>query len=113
MVIITPRGEIVKSVISVEGNHVTPRDVVQDTIMEEKSFEKTVPIDPQSKTAPIDTKKTAPIEPKSKIAPIDPQKKHICYTPPSLKLSSYVDKGTNVTERSFAEYRTRKRSSPR
>ena len=105
LVIITPRGEIVKSVISVDGTIITPRDVVQDTIEEETSFDKTAPIESHSKIAPTD--------PSSKTAPIYPQKKHICNTPPPLKLSSFVDKGTNVTERSFAKQHTSKRMSPR
>ena len=86
MVIITPRGEIVKSVISVDGNIIKPRDVVQDTIVEEKTSDKTALTDPHNKRP---------------------------HNTPPLKLLSYVDKGTHVTERSFTKQSTSKRMSPR
>ena len=69
MVIITPRGEIVKSVISY-GNADTPRHDVNEKIVEETDFTSAG------------------------------KKKHPARSG-SLRRSSFVDKGTHVTEGSF------------
>ena len=70
MVIITPRGEVVKSVISYDGGTASPRNFLHENIKEE------------SASSLVDTDKVPHLR-------------------NSFKALSFVDKGTNVTERSF------------
>ena len=74
-----------------------PRDVLQDTFEEEASFtdpNKSAAVDQDHTSSPVDSDKVSPL---SEV----------------LMISSFVDKGTHVTERSFCTTGMGKSTSPR